>query len=66
MTVEERKELVMEAIHSTELEGLHVTPVFYEMAEQYISGSITIQQFSKRLIAYHKEKVAAENFVAQT
>ncbi|WP_314774575.1 antitoxin VbhA family protein [Lancefieldella rimae] len=64
MTVQERKELVMEAIHSTELEGLHVTPVFYKMAEQYISGKISLQEFSKKLISYHKEKVAAENFVA--
>lgn len=64
MTVQERKELVTEAIHSTELEGLHVTPVFYEMAEQYISGRITLQEFSKKLISYHKEKVSAENFVA--
>ena len=41
MTATEREALVAEAIHSGEMEGLHVDPVTREDAQEYITGQIS-------------------------
>lgn len=48
MTATEREALVAEAIHSGEMEGLHVDPVTREDAQEYIAGQISSDELVAR------------------
>lgn len=47
-TQAERERRVAEAIHSGEMEGLHVTPAGREDAEEYIAGRIDSDELVAR------------------
>ncbi|MHB1328742.1 MAG: antitoxin VbhA family protein [Gemmatimonadales bacterium] len=47
----DRQRIVQEAIHGGGIEGLSVTPAFNEDAAAYVDGTITSEEFSRRVHA---------------
>ncbi len=56
-----REDILSEAIHSTEMEGLHVSDFFMEVAPRYTSGEISIQDFRKTLTEHYRSLYPNEN-----
>ena len=44
----DRKHLMEEAIHSSEMEGAYVSAEFREDAEEYVKGDISIEELMTR------------------